>query len=172
LVSTAIGPIAGTYGFALLLLAAWGIARRQPGAAPADLGVRPVALLAGIAVAGLLLAPGLWLRAAGHPTRVDLFGSGYFLPFVPALLWVAPAEELFLRGLLQPVLRGIVGSGGAILVAGVLFAAIHLPAYGWTAMPLDLGVGLLLGWLREETRSVAACVTAHTLADLGSWFLA
>jgi membrane protease YdiL (CAAX protease family) len=85
---------------------------------------------------------------------------------------VAPAEELFLRGLVQPLLRRTVGAGGAILVAAILFAAIHLPAYGWSAMPLDLGVGLLLGWLREETRSVAACITAHTLADLGSWFLA
>ena len=152
-----------------MLLAAWGA--WQLGR-PIDLGVRPQAILGGIGVAVLLVLPGLWLRAHGHPTRVDQFGLAFFLPLVPALLWVAPAEELFLRGLLQPLLRGVLGPGGAILVVAVLFAGIHLPAYGWSAMPLDLGVGILLGWLREETRSVAACITAHTLADLGSWFLA
>ena len=136
------------------------------------MGIRPRAILAGAGAAALLVIPGIWLRTQGYPTRMDQFGAGFFLPLVPALLWVAPAEELFLRGLLQPLLRERVGSAAAILAVGVLFAAIHLPAYGWSAMPLDLGVGVLLGWLREETRSIAACVTAHTLADLGSWFLA
>ena len=172
LASTGAGPLIATYGFSFVLLAVYGAARLRAAPEPDGLGVNSRAILAGATVAVLLLAPGLWLRAHGHPTRVDEFGAGFFVQFVPALLWVAPAEELVLRGVLQPQLRRALGPGAAILAVGVLFAAIHLPVYGWSAMPLDLGVGILLGWLREETRSVAACVTAHTLADLGSWFLA
>ena len=170
--SAGAGQIIATYGFSLVLLAMYSAGRLRVSREADELGVNPRALLAGVAVAVMLLAPGLWLRAHGQPTRVDEFGAGFFVQFVPALLWVAPAEELFLRGVLQPQLRRALGPGAAILAVGVLFAAIHLPIYGWSAMPLDLGVGILLGWLREETRSVAACITAHTVADLGSWFLA
>ncbi|GAC1328003.1 MAG: hypothetical protein NVSMB17_02850 [Candidatus Dormibacteria bacterium] len=172
LAGTAAGPIAATYGFALVLLTAWAGWQFRVLPAPLDLGLRWRPLMGGIALAMFLLLPGLWLRAHGEPTRVDLYGAGFFLRFVPSLLWVAPAEELFFRGLLQPILRRVVGGAGAVVAIGVLFAAIHLPAYGWSAMPLDLGVGILVGWLREETGSTAACITAHTLADLGSWFLA
>ena len=165
--------MAAAFGFGGILLALWSGAHLTGAVRdPVDLDLSARSLLWGATVAMLLLAPGLWLRASGHPTRLDLFGMGFYLPLVPALLWIAPAEELFLRGLLQPVIRRVAGPAGAITLVAVLFAAIHLPAYGWTAMPLDLGVGLLLGWLREELRSVTACVVAHTLADLGAWFLA
>jgi membrane protease YdiL (CAAX protease family) len=171
--ASAPGQVAAAFGFGGVLLALWAGAHLTGAVRfPTDLDLRPASLLAGAAVAAVLLAPGLWLRATGHPTRLDLFGLGFYLPLVPALLWIAPAEELFLRGLLQPALRQVAGPGAAIAAVAVLFAAIHLPDYGWGAMPLDLGVGLLLGWLREETGSVSACVAAHTLADLGAWFLA
>ena len=167
------GQVAAAFAFGGVLLVLWAAAHLTGAVRfPIDLDLRPRSLLGGIAVAGLLLAPGLWLRATGHPTRLDVFGLGFYLPLVPALLWIAPTEELFLRGLLQPAIRRAAGPSCAIAVVAVLFAVIHLPAYGWAAMPLDLGAGLLLGWLREELRSVTACVAAHTLADLGAWFLA
>ena len=167
------GQVAAAFAFGGVLLALWAAAHLTGAVRfPVDLDLRPRSLLAGIAVAGLLLAPGLWLRAMGHPTSLDVFGLGFYLPLVPALLWIAPAEELFLRGLLQPAIRQAAGPGWAIAVVALLFAGIHLPAFGWAAMPLDLGVGLLIGWLREELRSVTSCIAAHTLADLGAWFLA
>ena len=167
------GQVAAAFAFGGVLLAMWAAAQITGAVRfPVALDGRPASLLAGVAVAALLLAPGLWLRAHGQPTRLDLFGMGFYLPLVPALLWIAPAEELFLRGLLQPAIRQVAGPAAAVVSVALLFAAIHLPAYGWGAMPLDLGVGLLIGWLREETRSVTACVAAHTLADLGAWFLA
>jgi membrane protease YdiL (CAAX protease family) len=177
--STALGTVGATFAFGAVLIAAWAGFQflASPGSVasprlPADLGIRPRPLSAGIAVAALLLLPGVWLRAHGHPSASETFGTAFFLPLVPALLWIAPIEELFLRGLLQPKLRLVLGAGPAIVIVGLLFAFIHLPAYGWSAIPLDLGVGILLGWLREETGSVAACVAAHTLADLGGWFIA
>jgi membrane protease YdiL (CAAX protease family) len=139
---------------------------------PVALDMRPGSVLAGFAVAGFLLVPGLLLRAAGMPGASGHQPPGFYLPFVPALAWVAAAEELMLRGLLQPLLRTRIGPGAAIAVVAVMFAGMHLPAYGWGAMPLDLGVGLVLGWLREEMRSVTACVVGHVAADLGGWFLA
>jgi hypothetical protein len=43
--------------------------------------------------------------------------------------------------------------------------------YGWTAVPLDLAVGVWLGGLRLATGGVAAPATAHALADLAYWWL-
>lgn len=91
------------------------------------------------------------------------------------LLVVALPEELFYRGWLQGGLaRAAPGRGvtvlGARLGAGflatqLLFALGHLV----TLQPWRLGTffpGLLFGWLRERTGSLAAPVVAHALSNL------
>jgi membrane protease YdiL (CAAX protease family) len=64
------------------------------------------------------------------------------------------------------------GPPGAILLTAALFAAMHVANYGVAAIPLDLGVGIGLGLLRELTGRVGGCVAAHVIADLGSWWIA
>lgn len=132
---------------------------------------RPAALAGGAALGILLLAPGLWLRAAGLPPRAWFIPAPALAGYSALLFLVVPAEEIYLRGLLQPIFRRALGPGAAIAITAVAFAAIHVAAYGLVAVPLDLGVGLLIGWLRERTGSTAACAVAHLVADLGSWWL-
>jgi membrane protease YdiL (CAAX protease family) len=119
-----------------------------------------------------LLLPGVALAATTHllprsaglpPTAFPAWGA--------ATAVVALAEEALLRGVLQPRIAAGLGDGGGIAACALLFAAIHVPLYGPGVLPLDLGVGLVLGWLRLRTGGVAACAVAHVIADLGGWFL-
>jgi membrane protease YdiL (CAAX protease family) len=165
LVASLLGePVAGL-AFAVVLLAIAIPARPQLG------NLRPLPLVAGIALGLALLLPGLWLAVGGQPPRMWFIAPQALLGYSAALLLVVPAEEILLRGVLQPAFRASLGPAPAIVVVALLFAAIHVPAYGPAAVPLDLGVGILFGWLRERSGSTAACGLAHLIADLGSWWL-
>jgi membrane protease YdiL (CAAX protease family) len=97
--------------------------------------------------------------------------SGYAIAWAPLVTLIAIGEEVALRAWMQPVARRVMGPTAAIVVVAAVFAAIHAPIYGWVALPLDLGVGILVGCLREYTRSVAACALAHVVVDVGHWWL-
>jgi len=66
---------------------------------------------------------------------------------------------------------GSLGSRTALVVTSVAFALMHVPNYGTPAIPLDLGVGLLLGGLRLLSGGPGAPAIAHAVADLAAWFL-
>lgn len=91
-----------------------------------------------------------------------------FLPWALAVTVVAGAEEVFLRGTL---FDAIPSERLAVVVSAVLFALLHVPLYGWQAVPLDLAVGLVLGGLRVESGTPTAPAIAHVGADLVGWFL-
>ena len=65
----------------------------------------------------------------------------------------------------------VAGPAGAIAFTAAVFALLHVPLYGWAVVPLDLGVGVLLGGLRVLTGGVLAPVVAHVVADLAAWWL-
>jgi membrane protease YdiL (CAAX protease family) len=133
--------------------------------------VRVAHVLAGAAVGVALLLPGWWLHWQGHPAIATLAPPAGLFAWIPVVSLVSFAEEIWLRGVVQPGLRSRLGPATAVLAAAVVFAAIHVPTYGVQALPLDIGVGVLIGLLRERTGSVAACGIAHTVADLGWWWL-
>jgi membrane protease YdiL (CAAX protease family) len=121
----------------------------------------------GLGVAGtviLCLPVGLAQLVALKP----LHSSEGFVPWALAVVVVAGAEEVFLRGTLFDL---IAQPWVAVGVSAVLFALLHVPMYGWEAVPLDLAVGIVLGGLRLEARSVVAPGIAHIGADLVGWFL-
>ena len=151
--------------------------------------------LAALAVAALvfpLFAAGFWAYAELLPrlpaglarTLAPYAGAARLAPRLPhrlpllalvQLLVVALPEEMFYRGWMQTAwARGAPGRGvtvlGARLGAGflwtqLLFAAGHLVVL----QPWRLGTffpGLLFGWLRERTGSVAAPVVLHALSNL------
>ena len=91
-----------------------------------------------------------------------------FVSWALAVVVVAGAEELFLRGTLFAEVRS---PAAAVGLSAVLFALLHVPMYGWQAVPLDLAVGVVLGGLRLEAKSVVAPGIAHVGADLVGWFL-
>lgn len=84
---------------------------------------------------------------------------------------VAVAEELLLRGVLFSHLQAAHGVVAALAVTTALFAALHIPLYGWHVVPLDLAVGLWLGGLRLQSGGSVAPATAHVVADLAGWWL-
>jgi membrane protease YdiL (CAAX protease family) len=160
--SGAVDPIGlgGLFGAALVVLAVvagwrlapWGGVRRSLG--PAALGVAGGAVLVASALLGPHGGQGVW--AAGTPGA----------PWAAATLLVAGAEEALLRGALLDEVADALGLPGAVVATSVIFALMHVPAYGWQAAPLDLGVGFLLAGLRLVSGGVAAPAIAHALADL------
>ncbi|MGH7721987.1 MAG: CPBP family glutamic-type intramembrane protease [Candidatus Dormibacteria bacterium] len=91
--------------------------------------------------------------------------------WAPLVAVVAAAEELVLRGVLFDALRSTSGEGVAVAVTALLFAVIHLPLYGMTALPIDLCVGVFLGCLRVASGGVTAPLVAHVVADLSTGWL-
>jgi len=126
--------------------------------------------LAGGLVAGIVL---LALPLALHPeARAVVLGhAAGFWPWVAATSLVACAEEAVLRGSLWRAIATAAGEPAALIATSVLFALIHVPIYGTSVVPLDLGVGLVLGGLRLWFGGVAAPAAAHLVADLGTWWL-
>jgi membrane protease YdiL (CAAX protease family) len=77
----------------------------------------------------------------------------------------AVAEEaLFRRVLYDRLLRfGVVAAVGG---TAVVFALVHLPAYGVAAMPVDLGAALLLSWQRYASGRWTVPAVTHAIANL------
>lgn len=94
-------------------------------------------------------APGSSLGAAGAALAV----------LIPAALW----EELFVRGYAFAVLRERWGPLPAIVVTSQVFGLMHLLNSGATihAFVVVILAGLLLGLIREATRSLYAAWAAH-----------
>lgn len=125
------------------------------------------AVARGAGGAAVLLLPPLLLHLTGpaHPP------AGAFIPWAVVVTVVATAEEAFLRGALYDALSERAGETTTLAVTSVCFAALHVPLYGWHAVPLDLAVGLWLGALRRATGTWTAPALAHAIADLAAWWL-
>jgi len=86
-------------------------------------------------------------------------------------LCTAPAEELMFRGLLYALIDRRLGPVAAVAVSSVAFAAAHIPVYGLASLPVAVAAGLLLGWLRWWSGSLAGPWAVHTVADLSLLWL-
>jgi membrane protease YdiL (CAAX protease family) len=171
-----VGAAFGAALAALALAAREGLARgarRAGGARRVLQGQAVVSIAAGVivglalvtiavigpAIGGVLTAPGL-----GRP-------AAPFVPWALITLLVAAAEEAVLRGILFDHLERVGGLVLAIALTTIGFALMHVPLYGWHVVPLDLAVGLVLAGLRISTRTLAAPIAAHAVADLATWWL-
>jgi membrane protease YdiL (CAAX protease family) len=122
-------------------------------------------VVAGVLVGAVLLLP----LAAGSLSARGLDG---FWTWAALAALIATLEEIAIRGTLFKAWSNEAGPVAAIVAGAAVFALIHLPRYGWGAMPLDAAVGLALGGLRALTGRVLPCAVAHTIADWGAWFWA
>jgi membrane protease YdiL (CAAX protease family) len=170
------------------------VALRVGLAGPAGVRSAPAGLAFSFALVALALhagrgrAPGppsaalRWGLAGGAvlclvPLVVHLRTPGGPLPVADVPVWagvvtaVAVAEEVLLRGVLWAAAEDAGGATVALVVTTVAFALLHVPLYGWYALPLDLAVGLLLGGLRMIAGGWTAPAVAHTVADLAGWWL-
>lgn len=77
----------------------------------------------------------------------------------------AVAEEAFFRRLAYSALQRW---GTVVAVAGtaILFSVMHYPSYGFAALPLDFGAGLLFAWQRWASGSWVAPAVTHAFANV------
>lgn len=116
------------------------------------------------------LAGGAVLVAGPVIARTDLAGGTPTVTWGIVVTAVAVSEEALLRGALWAAAEKAWGPVAALALTTVVFALMHVPLYGWRALPLDLAVGLVLGGLRAWTRGWGAPALAHVIADLaGGW---
>jgi membrane protease YdiL (CAAX protease family) len=157
-------------GLALLLLRAY-----------APLGVPMLALIY-VSLAALALVPSTNSSARIHPAVVVGIGmvavllagrvAGTAVPsagvagvaVVLNLLAAVGEEALFRKFLYDRLARW--GIPLAIGISALTFAAIHVPAYGVAAFPVDLGAGILLGWQRWASGTWLAPAATHAFANL------
>jgi membrane protease YdiL (CAAX protease family) len=154
-------PAAVVFTTALLAAAVCAGARpRHVSWSGAMLGIAGGAALVALSFLGL---PSIVLGA-----RAQALTLTWWLPLVSV---VAAAEELVFRGVLFEAVRDRSGDVVAVGVTALLFAAIHLPLYGASALPIDLCVGVFLGCLRVGGGGVTAPLIAHVLADAATGWL-
>jgi membrane protease YdiL (CAAX protease family) len=117
--------------------------------------LHPVVVLA-LGIAVVAASPLFSGPAVSRPFGV------WTIPFVVA---AAIAEETLFRRLIY---GRLLAYGTAVAIAGsaVAFALVHLPAYGTSALPLDLGAGILLSWQRWASGTWTVPAATHTAANL------
>lgn len=137
---------------------------RSPGL---RLGERPVARIwRGLAVGlGGMFATTVfaWLAGILQPASVQQAGVGALMLGSLLILLQVASEEVLLRGWVQPVLGERLPGWSAVLIAALLFAALHI--LGGVRAPMSLlnlllG-GLLFGLLALRTGGLAAPIAAH-----------
>jgi membrane protease YdiL (CAAX protease family) len=111
------------------------------------------------------------------PSIIAHFSSAAARPAGNYVLWativsiVAISEEAFLRDALFDAVHEWQNMAVALILTSVAFALLHVPMYGWRAVPLDLAVGVWLGVLRIVGGNFTSSAIAHVLADLTGWWL-
>jgi membrane protease YdiL (CAAX protease family) len=118
-----------------------------------------------------LASPSLMLAVGAGAFLLSGLVSGPSIPFPVARgaivlnTLAAVAEEAFFRRFL---FGRLVRHGVAVAVGGsaVLFALVHVPAYGLPVLWVDLGAGLLLSWQRWASGRWTVPAATHALANL------
>jgi membrane protease YdiL (CAAX protease family) len=85
---------------------------------------------------------------------------------ISAAVVVAPvAEEVVFRGILLPGLARHMRTQSALIVSAALFGLFHVPSHGIGAIMPGL-LGLVFGWARLRTGSLAAPILLHAANNL------
>jgi membrane protease YdiL (CAAX protease family) len=135
-----------------------------------SLGRSHRAVVVGRLAAAVLVMPAV-LNLAGRSDGALTLPAGQFPAWAALTVVVAGAEEAFLRGALYDAVAARRGSDAAIVVAAAAFGLLHVPFYGWHALPLDFAVGLVLGVTRLVAGTWTAPAVAHIGADFAGWWL-
>ena len=132
-----------------------------------DAGIVVAGVLVSLAVwaAGLVVISGLGLPAADHTLfRAEEADPRLLLALVPLLLFVnGPVEELLYRNVIQKYLQESFSTTIAVVLASLIFALVHVPAY----LTADLlAIAVTLGLL-----FVLSCLWGYIYARTGSLFV-
>jgi membrane protease YdiL (CAAX protease family) len=113
-------------------------------------------LVLALGIAAVVVSP--LFSGPGIPLRLGPWS-------IPLLVGAAIAEEALFRRLIY---GRLLAYGTAVAIAGsaVAFALVHVPAYGTSALPVDLGAGMLLSWQRWASGTWTVPAATHTAANL------
>jgi membrane protease YdiL (CAAX protease family) len=95
---------------------------------------------------------------------------------ISVVSWVAVAEELTLRGYLQPKLEARCGKWPGLVLTAILFSVLHLPKIflRQASAPILLVVafvlGIVFGFIRDKTDSIYYPVFCHVTVNLIAYF--
>lgn len=104
----------------------------------------------------------MFARGNPVPLRGDE-GTAELVGLAVTVVVLAPfGEELFFRALLYRGLRGYWAAPAALAVSGAAFGAFHLNLS--VVLPYAL-IGVLFGWVAEESRSLWSSTVAHMLVN-------
>lgn len=153
--------------------------------------LRDVALVVGgfVALYGLNVAVSIAFQFLGveiATNRVIEEGqqdSVRFLYMIPVtLFFVAPAEELLFRGVIQGLFRRVYGVVPGVAIASLLFGLVHYLALIGSGsgklsyVAVAAGLGLVLGALYEVSQNIAVPIVVHGLFNsflfVGQYLLA
>jgi hypothetical protein len=116
------------------------------------------------------LAPGLALLWGFAAVGVAANASGSPVPLpwsaaaLPLSLLAAVVEEALFRRLAFARIEPF-GPTVAIVGSAMLFGLVHVPAYGLSALPVDVGAGLLFGWQRWASGTWTVPAATHAVAN-------
>lgn len=138
----------------------WSMGYRRPN------GFWPAWAAGGVVLAVLLAVLGAALRAPNVPLPFEnlLRGRGAIILLGILVVLLGPfCEELVFRGFLMPLFVRYLGAVAGILLAGVLFGALHAPEYryAWQQVLLISAAGAAFGWARYRTRSTFPAMAMH-----------
>ena len=136
--------------------------------------VRQAALVrAGVALLPMLglLALGLWsnwpplvrLRELVESVIGQLFRGAPWWGLALVAIAAGVGEELLFRGALQPLAERWLGATAGLILASIVFGALH--AASATYFILATGVGLYLGWLAQHFNDLVAPIAVHAAYD-------
>lgn len=172
LVALAAGLQAGLYLAVYLSVKAVFIFRHGVKSVFGSLGWRPtsfnllVAGAGGVALAFVVSGIAALLHTPQVDSPIEQFTkSPGAIVFIAALaITAAPVfEELFFRGLLQPLLSRTFGTAIGIFVTAILFGFLHLSEYAmvWQYGVAITLVGLALGYVRARSGSLIPSTVMH-----------
>ena len=165
-------------GYACAVMPMWAIFRSRYGRSPLQalkLGVAPAhrltSFVSGIAGALFVFALGALLQAPKISTPMeDLLQDPLSIAVVGLLaVTLGPlVEEVFFRGLMQPLVIRRIGVIAGIIACALPFGLIHGPQYAWSWRHILLVTlaGSLFGWRRHITGSTGAAAIMHAFYNL------
>ncbi len=131
------------------------------------IGVATAAILYLIFLAGGEIARRILPFAGAEIGRVYVRGEGVPPAVIAlALLWIAPAEELFWRGFVQRRCVNRWGNARGLLLAAILYAAVHLWAGNLMLGLAALVCGLFWGAIYLRYGSLWPGILSHAIWDL------
>jgi membrane protease YdiL (CAAX protease family) len=108
----------------------------------------------------------LWVKqslSASSPIQ-NLMGTTPFATIIAASLIAAPlGEEALVRGFIYPTIRKHLSAPFTIALTACLFALLH---GNLVQIVLTLPLGIVLGYLYEQTHDLRVCIGAHMLFNL------